>query len=83
MPEPKQIRQLDGMKAVLYMLFSIEAKLRVQTDLLIEMADILTEKDPDQIRNEVILKTLQELKKVRSSFVESDELLDIINNMKL
>lgn len=83
MPEPKQIRQLDGMKAVLYMLFSIEAKLRVQTDLLIEMADILTEKNPDQIRIEVLLKTLQELKKVRSSFVESDELLNVINNMKL
>lgn len=78
-----QIRDLDGFKAVMYMLFSIEAKLRVHTDLLIEFAEILTSKDPGKIKYEIALKTLQELKNVREKFVEDDDLLDMINSIKL
>lgn len=90
MEEPKQpegeqrlVRNLDGFKAVMYMLFSIEAKLKVHTDMLIEFADILTNKDPETIKNETYVKMLKELKSVREKFVEDDELLAVINNIKL
>jgi hypothetical protein len=79
----QKIKELEGSKAILYMLFSIEAKLRVHTDLLIEMAEIITQKDPGAIRMETALKTLQELKAVREKFVEDDELLNTINNINL
>lgn len=78
----KKIKDLDGSKALLYMLFSIEAKLRVHTDLLIEMAEIITQKDPGVIQSETLLKTMKELKAVREKFVEDDELLELINNLK-
>lgn len=58
---------------ILYMLFSIEAKLRVHTDILIELADILTDKNPDQIKQEIALKTIAELKKVRDQMNEFKE----------
>jgi len=79
----EKITDLDGFKAVLYMLFSIEAKLRVHTDLLIEMAEIITQKDPGEIQRETIIKTMEELKNVREKFVEDDELLNLINGIKL
>lgn len=60
---------------ILYMLFSIEAKLRVHTDILIELADILTDKNPDQIKQEIALKTIAELKKVRDQMNEFKEIL--------
>jgi len=80
---PEKIKDLDGFKAMTYMLFSIEAKLRVHTDLLIEMAEIITQKDPGVIRNETTLKTLRELKTVREKFVEDDELLNMIKTMEI
>ncbi len=52
-------------KTILYMLFSLEAKLRVQQDLLIEIADILTNKPPGDIKKEIALQTLAELKKIK------------------
>lgn len=55
---------------ILYMLFAIEAKLNAQQDLLIELADILTNKNPDQIRSEMALKTIAELKKVKENMDE-------------
>jgi hypothetical protein len=79
----QKITELEGTKAILYMLFSIEAKLRVHTDLLIEMAEIITQKDPGVIKQETAIKMLRELKAVREKFVEDDELLNTINNIKL
>lgn len=83
MPEPVKIKDLDGFKAMAYMMFSIEAKLRVHTELLIEMAEIITQKDPGVIKNETYLKMIKELKAVREKFVEDDELIDLINNIKI
>ena len=80
---PDKIKDLDGFKAMTYLLFSIEAKLRVHTELLIDMAEIITQKDPGVIKKETLLKTVKELRAVREQFVEDDELLGIINNMKI
>lgn len=83
MSDNKKITDLESSKAILYMLFSIEAKLRVHTDLLIEMAEIITQKDPGTIKQETAIKMLKELKAVREKFVEDDELITMINNIKL
>lgn len=83
MSDNKKITDLESSKAILYMLFSIEAKLRVHTDLLIEMAEIITQKDPGAIKKETAIKMLKELKAVREKFVEDDELITMINNIKL
>lgn len=83
MSDNKKITDLESSKAILYMLFSIEAKLRVHTDLLIEMAEIITQKDPGTIKQETAIKMLKELKAVREKFVEDDDLITMINNIKL
>jgi len=83
MTDKTKIRDLNGPKAILYMLFSLEAKLRVHTDLLIEMAEIITQKDPGTIKNETYLKMIKELKAVREKFVEDDELIEMINSIKI
>ncbi len=57
------------------MLFSLEAKLRVQQDLLIEIADILTHKEPGIIKNEVAIKTIAELKKIRDEVQNNTDAL--------
>lgn len=50
--EQTLVRDLNGFRAVMYMLFSIEAKLRVHTNLLIEMSEVITQKDPGVIKND-------------------------------
>jgi hypothetical protein len=81
--EPVKIKELEGTKAMLYMLFAIEARLKVQTDILIEMAEIITQKDAGTISQEIAQKTIKELKAIKDRFVEDDELLAFINNLKV
>lgn len=83
MSEEQKIQDLNGFRAVMYMLFSIEAKLNVQTAVLIDLAEIVTQKPAGDIRNEIALKTLDEMKKLREKFVEDDELLSLINKIKI
>lgn len=77
------IKDLDGFRAVMYMLFSLEAKMKVHTELMIEFAEILTQKDPGEIKTEVYTKMVKELRTVREKFVEDDDLLHMINTIKL
>jgi hypothetical protein len=80
--EPVSITELQGAKAILYMMFAIEARLQAQTELLIEMAEIITQKDAGVITKEYAQKTLVELKNIKNRFVEDDDILAFINNLK-
>ena len=82
MGEEKKLTELDGNKAILYMLFALEAKMNAQTKIIVEMAEIITQKDPGTITNEMALNTLTELRKIRDRFVEDDELLAMIKKME-
>lgn len=71
----------DSLETIVYMLLSLEAKLNAQAQLLIEITDILTRKDPGQVEKEYTKKCIEEHREVLRKMIEDKNVIQSIKNM--
>ena len=76
-------KELTGEKAIMFMLLLTRAQLATQSQLLVEIAEKVLDKDKTTLNTEFLKTYTKQIQEIHELFLDDDRLLNFIKNMDL